>query len=415
SSVITCIDGYKMAQGGRPGPALARAAIGSFFAGTVCTALVAVVAPPLSKVALEFGSTEYFSLMLMGLVTASALSQGSLVKSLAMMVLGLSLSTVGIHTGSGVSRYTFGIPELFEGIDFVCLAVGVFAITEIIKNLSDPEEQGEAFKGKLTHLYPTKEDLKVSAGPILRGTVLGAFLGLLPGTGTVLATFSSYALEKKVAKDPSQFGHGAIQGVAGPEAANNADAQCRFIPMLTLGIPVNATTALLLGALAMQGIIPGPEVITRNPDLFWGLITSMWLGNAMLVLLNLPLIGIWVSLLRVPYRFLFPAILIFSCIGVYSVDNNSVPIYVTVCLCIAGLIWKKLECSPMPFILGFVLGKMLEEHLVRAMVLSRGDISVFFTSPISLCFMIVTATVVIMMSISSLRKLQRKTADSDSD
>jgi putative tricarboxylic transport membrane protein len=360
SSVITCIDGYQMARAGRAGPALAIAAIGSFFAGTVCTVLIAMFAPPIAEMALKFGAPEYFSLMLMGLITAAVLAQGELLKSLAMVLLGLLCGSVGTDVGSGVQRYTFGFYELADGVGFITVAVGVFAVSEIMKNLAEPEEI-TVFTGKVSKLFPTKEDMKLSIGPILRGTALGAFFGVLPGTGPAIASFSSYMLEKKVAKDPSQFGRGAIQGVAGPESANNADAQCKFIPMLTLGIPASATMALMLGALMIQGIAPGPQVMTKNPDLFWGLITSMWTGNLMLVVLNLPLVGVWVYMLRVPYRLLFPAIMVFSSIGIYSVNTSTFDLYLTVLFSVAGIIWMKFECSPIPLMLGFVLGPMMEE------------------------------------------------------
>ncbi|MGZ5728784.1 MAG: tripartite tricarboxylate transporter permease, partial [Burkholderiales bacterium] len=328
SAVVTCLDGYQMARQGRAGPALAIAAIGSFFAGTVCTMIIALFGPPIAEMALKFGAPEYFSLMLMGLVTAAVLAHGDMIKSLAMVALGLLLGVVGTDVNSGMARYSFGLPELTDGIGFIVIAVGVFAISEIISNLGDKEER-TVFTKKVTGLWPTWPDMKASAGAILRGTAIGAFFGVLPGTGPAIASFSSYMVEKKIAKDPSRFGKGAIEGVAGPESANNADAQCKFIPTLTLGIPASAVMALMLGALTIQGIAPGPQVMTQKPDLFWGLIASMWIGNLMLVVLNLPLIGLWVSLLKVPYRILFPCIMAFSCIGIYSVNNSSFEIYLT--------------------------------------------------------------------------------------
>src|SRR4051794_3384252 len=317
SSVVTCMDGYQMARQGRAGPALGIAALGAFFAGTVCTMIIALFGPPLAEMALKFGAPEYFSLMLMGLVTAAVLAHGDMVKSLAMVALGLLVGVVGTDVNSGMARFSFGFPELTDGIGFVVLAVGVFAMSEIIANLGDKEER-QVFTKKVKHLWPTWDDIKTSSGAILRGTALGAFFGVLPGTGPSIASFSSYMVEKKLAKDPSRFGKGAIEGVAGPESANNADAQCKFIPMLTLGLPASSVMALMLGALTIQGIQPGPEVMVTRPELFWGLIASMWIGNAMLVVLNLPMIGLWVKLLQVPYRFLFPAIMAFSAIGVYS-------------------------------------------------------------------------------------------------
>jgi TctA family transporter len=410
ASVVTCIDGYQMARQGRAGPALAIAAIGSFFAGTVCTLIIAMFGPPIAEIAFEFRAPEYFSLMLMGLITAAVLAHGDMSKSLAMVVLGLLLGVVGTDLNSGVQRFSFNILELSDGISFVTVAVGVFAMGEIISNLGEKEER-VIFTAKVTHLFPSKDDMKKSIAPIVRGTVLGAFFGVLPGTGPAIASFSSYMLEKKIAKDPSQFGYGAIQGVAGPEAANNADAQCKFIPMLTLGIPASGTMALMLGALIIQGITPGPQVMVKNPDLFWGLIASMWIGNLMLLVLNLPLVGMWVYLLKVPYRMLFPAIMVFSSIGIYSVNNSSVELFLAALFGALGFVWLKLKCPAAPMLLGFVLGPILEENLRRALLLSRGDPSVFFTRPISLGFMIVTAVILLLMALPAVRKRKSKISD----
>jgi putative tricarboxylic transport membrane protein len=403
SAVVTCMDGYQMARQGRAGPALGIAALGSFFAGTVCTLLIALFGPPLAEMALKFGAPEYFSLMLMGLVTAAVLAHGDMAKSLAMVALGLLVGVVGTDVNSGMARFSFGFPELTDGIGFVVLAVGVFAISEIVSNLGETDER-QVFTSKVKNLWPTWADIKQSSGAIMRGTALGAFFGVLPGTGPSIASFSSYMVEKKLAKDPSRFGKGAIEGVAGPESANNADAQCKFIPTLTLGIPASATMALMLGALTIQGIAPGPQVMTQKPDLFWGLIASMWLGNLMLVILNLPLIGLWVSLLKVPYRLLFPAIMAFSCIGIYSVNNSAFDIYMTAIFGIIGFVWVKLECPPAPFLLGFVLGPLMEENLRRALLISRGDPSVFLTRPISLGFMIATVVIIFLMWTPAIRK-----------
>ena len=402
SAVVTCFDGYQMARQGRAGPALGIAAIGSFIAGTICTLLIAVFGPPLAEMALKFGAPEYFSLMLMGLVTAAVLAHGDMSKSLAMTALGLLVGVVGTDVNSGMARFSFGFPELTDGIGFVVLAVGVFAIGEIVGNLGDKEER-QVFTSKVKGLWPSKEDLKVSILPILRGTGIGAFFGVLPGTGPAIASFSSYMLEKKLAKDPSRFGKGAIEGVAGPESANNSDAQTKFIPTLTLGIPASAVMALMLGALTIQGIAPGPQVMTEKPDLFWGLVASMWIGNLMLVILNLPLIGLWVTLLKVPYRLLFPAIMAFSCIGIYSVNNSAFDIYMTAIFGIIGFLWLKLECPPAPLLLGFVLGPLMEENLRRALLISRGDVTVFFTRPISLGFMIATAVIVLIMMLPMIK------------
>ncbi|HEX2826268.1 MAG TPA: tripartite tricarboxylate transporter permease, partial [Burkholderiales bacterium] len=402
-AVVTCMDGYQMARQGRAGPALGIAAIGSFFAGCVCTLIIALFGPPIAEMALKFGAPEYFSLMLMGLVTAAVLAHGDMIKSLAMVCLGLLLGVVGTDVNSGMARYSFGIAELTDGIGFIVIAVGVFAVGEIVANLGDPEER-QIFTSKVKNLWPTWADIKQSSGAIIRGTGIGAFFGVLPGTGPAIASFSSYMVEKKLAKDPSRFGKGAIEGVAGPESANNADAQCKFIPTLTLGIPASATMALMLGALTIQGIAPGPQVMTQKPDLFWGLIASMWIGNAMLVILNLPMIGLWVSLLKVPYRILFPCIMAFSCIGIFSVNNSSFEIYLTAFFGVIGFMWMRFEMQPAPMLLGFVLGPLMEENLRRALLISRGDPSVFFTRPISLSFMIATALIVIIMALPAIRR-----------
>jgi len=403
SAVVTCIDGYQMARQGRAGPALAIAAIGSFFAGTVGTLLIALAGPPLAEIALKFAAPEYFSLMLMGLVAAAVLAQGDMVKSIAMVAMGLLLGIVGTDVNTGFQRFSFGVIELTDGIGFIVVAVGVFAIGEIIANLGEPEER-RIFTSKVTNLMPTRDDLKQSFAPILRGTAIGSFFGVLPGTGPAIASFASYMVEKKLAKDPSRFGRGAIEGVAGPESANNADAQCKFIPMLTLGLPASGVMALMLGALTIYGIQPGPEVMTQRPELFWGLIASMWIGNLMLVVLNLPMIGIWVKLLKVPYRLLFPAIMAFSAIGIYSVNNSSFEIYLTALFGVVGFVWMKLGCSPAPMLLGFVLGPMMEENLRRAMLSSKGDITVFVTRPISLAFVIATVLIVVVMVAPAVRR-----------
>jgi putative tricarboxylic transport membrane protein len=339
----------------------------------------------------------------MGLVAAAVLAQGDMVKSLAMVAMGLLLGIVGTDVNTGVQRFSLGITELTDGIGFIVVAVGVFAVGEIVANLGDPSER-RVFTDKVKNLMPTWEDLKASIGPIGRGTLLGSFFGVLPGTGPAIASFASYMVEKKIAKDPSRFGNGAIEGVAGPESANNADAQCKFIPMLTLGLPASGVMALMLGALTIQGIQPGPEVMSTRPELFWGLIASMWIGNALLVVLNLPMIGFWVKLLKVPYRFLFPAIMAFSAIGIYSVNNSSFEIYLTAIFGVIGFVWIKLGCSPAPMLLGFVLGPMMEEHLRRAMLMSKGDPSVLVTRPISLAFIIATVLILVIMIVPAVRK-----------
>jgi TctA family transporter len=406
SSVVTVLDGHQMARQGRAGPALAISAIGSFVAGCIATLVIATAAPPLAEVALKFGPAEYFSLMVLGLVAATVLAHGSLVKAIAMVVLGLLLGLAGTDVNSGVLRFTFDIPELADGIGFVIVAMGMFGVTEIVANL---EQRGkrEVFVGKVTHLFPTLEDLKRSWAPILRGTALGSFLGILPGGGALLSSFASYTVEKKISKHPEQFGKGAIEGVAGPESANNAGAQTSFIPMLTLGIPGNAVMALMIGALMIQGIAPGPQVMTDKPELFWGLIASMWLGNAMLLVLNLPLIGMWIKLLQVPYRYLFPAILIFMNVGVFSLSNNPWDCLIMSVFGVFGYICVKLECEPAPMILGFILGPLMEENLRRAMLLSRGDPTVFVdpvNRPISFSFPLAAIVLLVVIALPNIRK-----------
>jgi TctA family transporter len=403
ASVVTCLDGYQMARRGRAGPALATAALGSFFAGCVATLVIAVAAPPLAEVALKFGPAEYFSLMVLGLVAATVLAHGSLIKAIAMVILGLLLGLIGTDVNSGVLRFTFNIPELSDGIGFVIVAMGMFGTAEIITNLEQGERR-EVFTGKVKNLFPTKDDFKRIWAPILRGTALGSFLGILPGGGALLASFGAYTLEKKVSNHPEEFGKGAIEGVAGPEAANNAGAQTSFIPMLTLGIPGNAVMALMIGALMIQGIAPGPQVMNEKPELFWGLIASMWIGNALLVILNLPLIGMWIKLLTVPYRYLYPSILVFMTIGVFSLSNNPWDVLIMAIFGVLGYVCVKLECEPAPMILGFILGPLMEENLRRAMLLSRGDPTVFVTKPISAGFIVASVILLVIVALPALRK-----------
>jgi TctA family transporter len=396
ASAVTCIDGYQMARQGRAGPALATAALASFFAGCVGTLLIALAGPTLGEWALKFGAAEYTSLMLMALVASAVMTQGDAVKGLAMVVLGLLIGVVGVDVNSGMARYSFGVPELIDGVGFTVVAVGLFAVAEIVVNLESREPR-EVYTGKVTGLMPTARDLKDAAWPTVRGTAVGACFGVLPGTGPALSSFATYMLEKKIAKYPSRFGRGAIEGVAAPEAANNAAAQTAFIPMLTLGIPASATMAVMLAALTLQGIATGPQVMLDRPDLFWGLIASMWIGNTLLVILNLPLVGVWVKLLTVPYRWLFPSIILFCCIGNYSVSNNPFDVYLCAALGVLGYVLAKLECEPAPLLLGYVLGPLLEENLRRALLISRGDPTVFFTRPISLAFMIATVLILVVM------------------
>jgi TctA family transporter len=402
ASAVTCIDGYRMARQGRAGPALATAALASFFAGCVGTLLIALVGPTLGEWALKFGSAEYTSLMLMALVASAVMTQGDAVKGLAMVVLGLLIGVVGVDVNSGMARYSFGIPELTDGIGFTVVAVGLFAVAEIVVNLESREPR-EVYAGKVTGLMPTAGDFRDAAWPTVRGTAVGSFFGVLPGTGPAISSFATYMLEKKIAKDPARFGQGAIEGVAAPEAANNAAAQTAFIPMLTLGIPATATMALMLSALTMQGIATGPQVMESKPELFWGLIASMWIGNCLLVILNLPLVGIWVKLLSVPYRWLFPSIILFCCIGNYSVSNNPFDVYLCAIIGVLGYVLVKLECEPAPLLLGYVLGPLLEENLRRALLIARGDPTVFFTRPISLVFMIATVLILVVMIAPAVR------------
>ena len=405
SSVVTAIDGYAMARKGRAGAALAAAGLGSFFAGCVGTIIIAAFAPPLTEVAFKFGPAEYFSLMVLGLIGAVVLASGSLIKAIAMIILGLLLGQINTDVISGVPRFSFDIPELTDGIGFVAIAMGVFGFGEIISNLGRPAETREVFTKNVTGLWPNKQDFKDAAPAVLRGTALGSILGILPGGGALLASFAAYTLEKKTRgrKGEVPFGQGNIRGVAGPEAANNAGAQTSFIPMLTLGIPPNAVMALMVGAMTIKGIQPGPQVMTSNPELFWGLIASMWVGNLMLVILNLPLIGIWIKLLTVPYRFLFPAIVTFCCIGSYTLNNNAFDVYMTAIFAVVGYAFYKLGCEPAPLLLGFILGPMMEENLRRALLLSRGDWTTFATRPLSAALLAAAVLMVVVVMLPSIK------------
>jgi putative tricarboxylic transport membrane protein len=403
SSVVTALDGYQMARQGKAGKALATAAIGSFVAGTFATVLLALFAPPLADIALQFGAAEYFSLMVVGLVASVVLASGSLLQAFGMIVLGLLMGMAGTDVNSGMERYTFDTPYMAEGINFVILAMGMFGLGEIIKNLEE-EHLRSAMVSKVQGLLPNKDDLKRMAWPIVRGTGLGSLLGILPGGGAMLASFASYSIEKKISKTPEQFGKGAIEGVAGPESANNAGAQTSFIPLLTLGIPSNPVMALMIGAMIIQGITPGPAVMTEQPALFWGIIVSMWIGNLFLVVLNLPLIGIWVKMISVPYHFLYPMILVFCCIGVFSLGNKLFDVYLLAGFGVLGYIFSKLKCEPAPLLLGFILGPMMEEYLRRALLLSRGDFSVLVTRPISATMLAIAAIALVVVFMPSIRK-----------
>jgi len=410
SSVVTVIDGYQMARQGRAGPALAAAGIGSFFAGCVGTLILAAFAAPLTEVAFKFGPEEYFSLMVLGLTGAVVLASGSLIKAIGMIVLGLLLGLVGTDVGSGVARFSFDTPELSDGIGFIVIAMGVFGYGEIISNLGKHADERQVFTAKVTGLFPTKADFKNMVPAVLRGTALGSVLGVLPGGGALLSAFAAYTIEKKTKLRSGEvpFGKGNIRGVAAPEAANNAGAQTSFVPLLTLGIPSNAVMALMVGAMTIHNIQPGPQVMTSNPELFWGLIASMWIGNAMLINLNLPLIGMWIKLLTVPYRWLFPAIVLFCAIGVYSTNNNTWDIWMVAIFGVVGYMFIKLGAEPAPLLLGFILGPMMEENLRRALLLSGGDWSVFVSRPLSAGLL---AAAILLLVIVALPSIKAKRAE----
>ena len=402
SSVVTTLDGHQMARKGRAGPALGIAAIGSFVAGCIATLVVAFFAPPLADIALKFGPPEYFSLMVFGLIAAVVLARGSVIKAIAMVCFGILLGLVGTDVNSGVIRFAFGAPELTDGIGFVALAMAFFGITDVVANLEHTDKT-DVYGQRIGRVLPSFEDIRICFWSIMRGTALGSVLGILPGGGALLASFAAYMVEKKVAKPPRNFGEGDIRGVAAPESANNAGAQTSFIPMLTLGIPSNPTMALMIGALMIQGIQPGPQVMTERPELFWGLVASMWVGNLMLLVLNLPLVGVWVKLLAVPYRLLFPAIFVFCCIGVFTVDNKVFDIYVLAALTAVAYVLLKLDCEPAPLILGFILGPMMEEQMRRAMMINFGDVTIFVTRPLSAVFLGGAAILMLLIALPSLR------------
>ena len=404
TSVVTCLDGHQMARQGRAGAALSIAAIGSFFAGCVATVLVAALGQPLTSVALLFGPAEYFSLMVLGLIFAVVLAKGSVLKAIAMIVAGLLLSTIGSDLETGAARMTLGMLELSDGIGFANVAMGVFGFAEIIRNLEMSQESRSIVQSKIRGLMPTRQDLKDSFAAMVRGTFIGSLLGILPGGGAVVASFAAYTFEKRISKTPERFGRGAIEGVAAPESANNAAAQTSFIPLLTLGIPPNAVMALMVGAMTIHGIIPGPQVMTKQPELFWGMIASMWLGNLMLVVINLPLIGLWVSLLRVPYRLLYPSIIVFCCIGIYSINNSSADVIIAGVFGLVGYWLVKHDFEPAPLVLAFVLGPLMEENLRRAMLIARGDPSVFLTRPISAVLLQIAAIFLVIAVLPAIRE-----------
>lgn len=408
ASIVTCIDGHQMAKQGRAGSALAVAALGSFFAGCVGTVFIAAFGPPLASFAQEFNSPDYFSLMVLGLTTAVVLAHGSVIKAVAMVMVGLLFGLVGTDVNSGLTRYTFGISAIWEGIDFLPLVIGMFGVVEIIRNLEATNLPRAAVTAGFRDVWPTMKDFHESWPAVLRGTGLGSILGILPGGGAVLASFAAYTVEKKIAKDPSRFGKGAIEGVAGPEAANNAAAQTSFIPLLTLGLPSNAVMALMMGAMIIQGIQPGAAVMTKAPELFWGMVASMWIGNLMLLVLNLPMIGVWVKLLSVPYRLLYPAILLFCIIGVYSINTNVEQLIIMALFAAFGYLLYKFGCEPAPMILGFILGPLMEENLRRSLVISRGDPMVFFERPISAVLLGLSVAVIALIVLPQFRKTREE-------
>ena len=403
SAAVTAIDGHQMARAGRAGAALAVAAIGSFVAGTLATLVVAVAAEPLARIALNFGAAEYVALVVLGLLASVALASGSTIKALAMVVLGLLLSMVGQDLQTAVPRFTFGQRELYDGLNFVSVAVGLFGVAEILRNLHDPRTR-ERIVGRVTNLWPSRSDLRRVVGPILRATGLGSALGVLPGGGHVLASYASYAAEKRLSRTPQEFGRGAIEGVAGPESANNAAAQTSFIPLLTLGLPAHPVMALIIAAFVIQGIVPGPTVIEDQPELVWGLIASMWIGNILLVLLNLPLIGMWVRLLTVPYGVLFPAVIVFACIGTYTLDQNPYHVLAIAVFGLLGFLLVRCGCEPAPLLLGFVLGPLLEQNLRRALLISHGDPTVFVTRPISAALLAVAVLALVVAVLPTVRR-----------
>ncbi len=402
STVVTAIDGHAMARAGRAGPALSIAAISSFVAGTIATLVIAWFAPILSEIALSFRPADYFSLMVFGLVAAVVLASGPVLKALAAIVLGILLGLVGSDVNSGALRFTAGRPELMNGLEFVVIAMGLFGLADAIVNVRSAPE-ASLVTTRIENLMPRWPELKQSLPSMMRGTALGSLLGLLPGGGALLSSFAAYSLEKRTARPPRTFGAGDIRGVAAPEAANNAGAQTSFIPLLTLGVPSNPTMALVLGALLIQGIAPGPQVMTERPELFWGLIASMWIGNLMLLFLNIPLVGLWVRLITVPYRFLYPSIIVFCCVGAYTVNNNPFDILVMVAAGLLGYLLLLFRCEPAPLVLGFILGPLMEENLRRALLISRGDPMVLLTQPISAMFLAASVLVLGSMAFSAVR------------
>ncbi len=413
SSVVTCLDGYQMARKGRAGPALGMAAFGSFIAGTFGTLMLMIVGPPLAGLALRFGPPEFVGLVFLGLTMVTYLSSGSMAKSLMMATLGLLLSYVGIDLVTGRERFTLGIPTIAAGFDIVPIVMGLFGVSEVLSNIEKTSATKLVFETNLKGLLPTKQDWKDSSGALTRGTLLGFVIGIIPGAGGLTASFISYAVEKKVARHPETFGSGDIRGVAGPETANNAAVQGAFIPMLTMGIPCNVVIAILIGALMIHGVAPGPRLMDDHPQLFWGVVGSMYIGNVMLLLLNLPLISMWVKLLKVPYSLLFPFIFLFCLIGAYTVGNNVQDVYIMILFGIFGYLMKKYDYEPAPLVLAFVLGPMFENAFRQSLILSKGNPMIFLSRPISAVFIL--GSLFLLVSPLILKSLRKRNRDSSSE
>jgi TctA family transporter len=409
ASVVTVLDGYAMTQKGRGGAALAIAALGSFFAGTVGTLFIAFSAPYIADAVLSFGAPEYFLLMALGLIASVVLAQGSVLRALAMIMVGLMLGMIGTDLNSGQYRYTFGLYELLNGLPFVPVVVGLFGIADILLALErSVRDEIPAVVGKITSLWPTRDEMRKAAPASIRGTLLGLFLGILPGGGALLSSFAAYSLEKRLSKHPEEFGKGHPGGVAAPESANNSGAQTAFLPLLTLGIPSNATMALMAGAMFVHGIVPGPRVMTNQPSLFWGLVASMWIGNLMLLVINLPLVGIWVQMLKVRYSILYPIIIVVSLVGVFGVDFSAFDVYMTAAFGVLGYLMHKWKCEPAPLVLAFVLGPMVEQYFRRAMLVGRGDLAIFVDRPISLVMLILIIAMLVSIAAPHFRTFRKK-------
>jgi putative tricarboxylic transport membrane protein len=408
SAAVTCLDGYPMAQQGRAGVALFLTTLSSFAGATVGILALTLFAPILADIALSFGPTEYFSVMVLGLIAASSVAQGSAIKGIGMVGLGVLIGCIGTDVNTGVPRYTFGNPNLLDGISLVALAMGLFGISEVITSIH--ARSGQVLTAKVTFrsMLPSRDDLKRIVMPTVRGTGIGSFFGSLPGTGQTIASFIAYAVEKRVSRHPERFGKGAVEGIAAPEAANNAAAQTAFIPTLTMAIPGSATMALMLGALLIHGITPGPALMVEQPELFWGLVASFWIGNVLLVMLNIPMIGLWVRLLQIPYHYLYPTIIVLICIGVYSANNSIFDVGIALVLGVVGYAMRLLDYEPAPLLIGFVLGPMMEENFRRAMLFSRGDYMTFINQPVSGTLLALSALLLLWAVWSAFRNRSRR-------